>query len=560
MSSELTRRELLIALLGTPAALLTGCGTAGQQTGSLSQIQGAIVGPSDVFGHQLRDGFRPEVAPDAWTDTRVVIVGSGVSGLSAAWRLLRAGFQDFVLLELEDTPGGTARSGSSAVSAYPWGAHYLPAPQKENVALTALLNEMGVLEGADARGQPVVAEQFLCRDPQERIFYKGRWYEGLYLHAGASAEDLRQFNVFTKEIATWAAWRDGKGRPAFSIPVASGSDDAEVRALDDLSMDEYLRKKGLDSPRLRWYVEYACRDDYGAPLTDTSAWAGIFYFASRQSEAGHDAQPLITWPEGNGRLVEHLFRAVASRAKLGVAAADIAPVEKDGRRRVEVVAVEKDSQRAVGFRADKLIFAAPQFLARRFVRQYREEPPEHLIDFDYSAWAVANLTLRDRPGGRGFPLCWDNVLYESPSLGYVVATHQSGIERGPTVFTWYYAYCGADSLQARHQLLTADWAALAELALADLATAHPEIRTLVERVDVMRWGHAMIIPKPGFIWGGSRQKAMQPLHNIHFAHTDLSGVALFEEAFDHGLRAAEEVFAGLNVELKERLAVPAATA
>ena len=26
------------------------------------------------------------------------------------------------------------------------------------------------------------------RDPQERIFYKGRWYEGLYLSAGASAE------------------------------------------------------------------------------------------------------------------------------------------------------------------------------------------------------------------------------------------------------------------------------------------------------------------------------------------------------------------------------------
>jgi len=28
---------------------------------------------------------------------------------------------------------------------------------------------------------------------------------------------------------------------------------------------------------------------------------------------------------------------------------------------------------------------------------------------------------------------------------------------------------------------------------------------------------------------------------IHFAHTDLSGVPLFEEAFYHGIRAAEEV-------------------
>jgi len=29
----------------------------------------------------------------------------------------------------------------------------------------------------------------------------------------------------------------------------------------------------------------------------------------------------------------------------------------------------------------------------------------------------------------------------------------------------------------------------------------------------------------------------------HFAHSDLSGVALFEEAFYHGLRAAEEILA-----------------
>jgi hypothetical protein len=30
---------------------------------------------------------------------------------------------------------------------------------------------------------------------------------------------------------------------------------------------------------------------------------------------------------------------------------------------------------------------------------------------------------------------------------------------------------------------------------------------------------------------------------LHFAHTDLSGIALFEEAFDHGLRAAREIAA-----------------
>jgi hypothetical protein len=86
--------------------------------------------------------------------------------------------------------------------------------------------------------------------------------------------------------------------------------------------------------------------------------------------------------------------------------------------------------------------------------------------------------------------------------------------------------------------------------LTDLSRAHPDLRGLVERLDVMRWGHAMIQPVPGFIWGGSRAAARRPAGGIHFAHSDLSGVALFEEAFYHGVRAAEEVLTerGLKVD------------
>jgi hypothetical protein len=51
----------------------------------------------------------------------------------------------------------------------------------------------------------------------------------------------------------------------------------------------------------------------------------------------------------------------------------------------------------------------------------------------------------------------------------------------------------------------------------------------------------MISPRPNFIWSGARQKAAEAYRNIHFAHSDLSGVALFEEAFYHGLRAAKEI-------------------
>jgi hypothetical protein len=56
----------------------------------------------------------------------------------------------------------------------------------------------------------------------------------------------------------------------------------------------------------------------------------------------------------------------------------------------------------------------------------------------------------------------------------------------------------------------------------------------------------MIQPRVGFVRSDARRKAREPLGPLHFAHCDLSGVALFEEAFDHGVRAAEEVVAALR--------------
>jgi glycine/D-amino acid oxidase-like deaminating enzyme len=498
---ELSRRDLLTAFLGAPFAAI-----ACRERAVPALPPGEIVGASDRVGHRLREGVR--LQPSRWESHDVVIVGGGIAGLAAAWRLHRAGVRDVVLFELEPALGGTSRSSAS----YPWGAHYIVAPSPENHTLIRLLDEMGVMENG------AVAEQFLCRDPEERVFYRGRWYEGLYLSAGASHEDLRQLRAFEAEIARWAQWRDAKGRRAFDIPLANASDDAEVTALDRISMREWMDARGFTSPRLRWLVEYACRDDYGALLADTSAWAAVFYFASREQ------RPFITWPEGNGRAVAYLARFAQPRA--GWLVTNIAP-------HGDLIAVRGDE--ALGVHARRVIFAGPQFVARHVI-------PTREVDnaFTYGSWMVANLALRDRPVSHGFPLAWDNVLYDSPSLGYVVSTHQRGIDRGPTVFTYYYALCGSDVGPERERLLSAGRDEWAEVALADLSRAHPEIRTLAERVDIMRWGHAMIRPRPGFVWSEARRRAADPHGAIHFANTDLSGVALFEEALHHGVRAAEE--------------------
>lgn len=543
--THMTRREILRLFLGAPAlAALGGCGTSKPDR---DLPPGTLVGASHDFGHRLRTEAPPEPPQDAWQSAGVVIVGGGVAGLSAAWRLLRAGYRDFVLLELESDVGGTARGGRNAVAAYPWGAHYICAPSARNRPLTELLGEMGILDGTDERGEPVVGEQFLVRDPDERLFHLGRWEEGLYQRAGASDEDLRQLAAFNALAGKYAEMRDGQGRRAFDIPLGLGSDDANLTELDRMSMAEFLERNGFTSERLCRFVRYACRDDYGVELEQTSAWAGVFYYASRIERAGSESRPLVTWPQGNGRIVEYLTSVAGEKISTGLAVADVNPVERNGKGEVEVRAFDRANDRGAAYRAQCVIFAAPQFLARYVIRPWRADPPTHLGAFEYGAWMVANLTLKDRPAESGYPLCWDNVIYDSPSLGYVVATHQAGRERGPTVFTYYYPLCDGDPKEARARLLATDRDAWAETALADLARPHPEIRTLCERLDVMRWGHAMVRPKPGFLWGQARRQAAAPFRGIHFAHSDLSGVALFEEAQFQGARAADEVLKVLGM-------------
>lgn len=548
---SLSRRDVLQAFLGLPAAL-AACHRAGS-SGQPNIPDGGFVSRSHRIGHRIRDGVSIQPPADRWQDAQVVVIGGGVAGLSAARRLVRGGVRDVLVLELEKKLGGTSQSGRSDIGAYPWGAHYITAPMPHNRVLTRLLREMSIFDGEDERGDPVVAEQFLCRDPSERVFYYGRWYEGLYLYAGANAEDRAQYTAFDDEIGRLSSLRDGRGRRAFALPMSYGSDDAAFTALDRMSMAEWMDAKGFSSPRLRWYVEYACRDDYGCVLEDTSAWAGLQYFASRVRESGSDYQPVITWPEGNGRLIDHLAAGLEDRVRTDWAVTDVRPVEGTSESathgsRVEIVGLVDDGRDAVGIRAQHVVFAAPQFLARYLIRDYRERPPAHLSSFSYGPWMVANLTLRERPGGLGFPLSWDNVIYESPALGYVVSTHQRGLDHGRTVVSYYYPLLESDPRQGRQRLLNASYAEWADVVLTDLERPHRDIRAITERIDIRRWGHAMIRPTPGFVWGGARAAAARPYRNIHFAHSDLSGVALFEEALDRGTRAAEQVLTARGID------------
>ena len=79
------------------------------------------------------------------------------------------------------------------------------------------------------------------------------------------------------------------------------------------------------------------------------------------------------------------------------------------------------------------------------------------------------------------------------------------------------------------------------MVVKDLKKIHPDIENHTSEFNVLLWGHAMVKPVPGIIHSSIRKELADPEGNIHFAHTDLAGASIFEEAFYQGFNAFKKI-------------------
>lgn len=476
-------------------------------------ITGSFVFESHPTGHAIRDRHKLP-APKQTVKIPLVIVGGGMSGLSAAWWLQKKGFQDFTILELEKEAGGNSRYGQNEVSAYPWSAHYVPVPNTDSTLVRELFTELGLF--VDGHWD----ERWLCHAPQERLFLHGRWQEGVEPDIGLTAEDHRQFRAFNERINEFRATRQ------FRIPMAPGA--PADSPLDKLSFRQWLDQNGFQSPYLHWLADYSTRDDYGASSSDTSAWAGIHYFAARD----HEEKGPLTWPEGNGWILRKLLQKLGKFVRTGKPVVRIA---RSGR------GWEVQTPDTL-FQCDAVIYAAPAFLL-----PYLDPTVPPVASMSWSPWVISNLTLDRMPAEKGLEPAWDNVIYRSPSLGYVVSTHQNiQMRTDRTVFTHYWALSHTTPTLARRDLLANDWGVWKERILSDLERAHVDIRNCVSRIDIFRNAHAMVRPTPGFLSNKERLSWQAGRERFFYASADVSGFSIFEEAQYRGVEAALRVLAKLG--------------
>jgi monoamine oxidase len=548
MSALWHRRKWLGAAAATT---LAGCRPAPDQ---VAKITGGFVGASHEAGHLLREKSLPAYDGSPVRKMHTLIAGGGVAGLSAARELRAQGMEDFVLLELESEAGGNARGAQVAGIPHPLGAHYLPVPSDDAPEVQDFLEELGLRKRI--AGRWVYDENALCHSPQERLFFNGAWQEGLLPTQGISSATQQQYQRFARLVAQWQA------TGAFSIPLRP--DFHKKLALAPVFIDKlatlfiaYLDSEQLTDPHLRWYLDYCCRDDYGAGMDTVSTFAGMHYFAARHGFHAPGAQEseregVLTWPQGNGFLTQ----ALAAPLKERLLGQQIVLRIEENKAGVEVDAMNWVTRRVQRYAAQRCIVALPLHVAARVVVNTPDFLRAAAANVRHSSWWVANIHI-DTPlhdNGQGAFPAWDNVIYGSPGLGYVDAMHQSTrTAPGPTVLTYYKAE-GAGK-EPRQALLNATWAQLRDQTLADISAAHPDITRRAQHISIARYGHAMAVPTPQFIKqiGNSPRYLLNNLllkkkqypnfptpatQRLRFAHSDWSGYSVFEEAFTRGLHAA----------------------
>jgi len=493
-----------------------------------------LTGPKHLLGHRLWAKNFPKVSKQIHIP--YLIVGGGISGLSAARQLRKKGISDFILLEMEDHTGGNASNGENQYTKFPLGAHYLPMPNMHDKELLQFLEESKIITAYDSMGFPVFDDEQVSFAPEERLFFKNTWQEGLIPKYGNTSHEDHEFQRFFALMDAYRSARGEDGRFLFDIPLSHSSEDVEGRKLDLISMKQWMDDKQFQIQPLWEYVDYCCRDDYGLGAKWVSAWAGIHYFAGRKQNASTDKKDnVMTWPEGNARLASHLKKYAEEKTLKNHLAYDL----KIENGKVITKAFVEKSNTSVEIIADRVILASPQF-----VNQYLLEDRKAITaNFHYAPWLLATLVLSDLNDNQTYPLCWDNVIYGAKGLGYINDQHQSLKQiNEKTVITYYCSFPADDLRKQRRWMFQKTMAYWKQFVYDDLKAAHPDIEELTEEINIHLLGHGMISPVPGFIFGDAKRKAAANIQGkIFFAHTDLSGISIFEEAFHQGIKAVEEI-------------------
>lgn len=510
------------------------------------------------------------------TDADVIIVGSGISGLAAAFflRKERPGTK-ILMLDVNAELGGNAARDDQDPIAYvsSTGGAYAVSPYSD--LLTEIYGDCGIdWEAAKIPG-PIYNYYFDDQTPHILPNKKG-WNIDSY-GVGLDAmpypqEVLDDLHFARQDFLDWAVTDGGPTDPA-------DDSDPKYDDLAQITLDKYFEDQGLHPAVSDFYTRYSI-DALAGTAKQVNAFSAISFIVGEYGD-------LFTYPGGTSGIARHFVKHLIPSAIAGsttdailqgpILAGEIDSPKNDVRvrRKAMVLRVDTSASEASAVymmngaffraRAKAIIVAGQSHTAKHIAA--------HLLDSDAKKAfnqiiqvpvVVANVGLSTAKPlldlGLGYDEYWWGSKYWAD---FTISDWMSPDRDKPdrkTVLTFYGGNLAdpGDMVTERTKLLQTPFSDYEDSLRADmeriLGAGGFDWDQHVTDVFVYRWGHGMIFPTPGMPFGpptkmgatnirtdAPRHVLRKQLGRISFAGQDTESTPAIESAIASGRRTASEV-------------------
>jgi protoporphyrinogen/coproporphyrinogen III oxidase len=434
-----------------------------------------VDGEDNRICHQVRDG-KVFSRPPASAKHDVVIVGGGMSGLTAAYRLQH---RDVVLLEKEPHWGGNAYAMEYEGSTYATGSAFI---WSGSDAFT-FAKEIGL--------DPLPVN---CPDPSiiNGEFVPDTWGDGLNkLPYPPIARD--SFKKFRKEMLRIDV--EKRGTELYNVPFSS-----------------FMK---LYAPEVKQWWDRFGPSNWGATTDETAAALGISALQDAVAQSTFDNR--YTWPGGLGaitkKLAEILQPKYGERMQTGATIVAVVPGKDD----VQVTYMLGGELKTVSAKA--VIMATPKFITQRIVEGLPDKQSRAMQQIRYAPYCVVNLIFDKPVYNRGYDTwCPGNTFTDFIVADWVIRK-KSGYKQKYNILSCYTPM----KEEERSALLTETGARkIAANVLRDFQRLMPETNVDPIEVHIYRRGHPMYMSTPG-LYTQVQPLVRQPMDRVFFANTDSEG-------------------------------------
>lgn len=436
----------------------------------------------------------------------VLIIGSGPSGLAAAYSLQKKGYS-VLIVENESQSGGTGIKGSWNGISYPYGSVYF------------VTNEGQIKEFIEAANvQPIIAPEdaVLCNN----VLYPDIWSDATISTLPINKQDKDGMKQFRDYLLI------DSHIPSYPL---EDSLSPEFLALDKQSGRDFLSQ--FHSPFTETLLNLYSKSSMGAGIDDTNAYCLLNFY---RSELGKSFDALrFTFPGGMNELYAGITQTIGSNTFLYN---HLAIESKNVQHGTETICITHDDH-IVRIQSAYTIMAINKLTASRICKDLSTQQSSAMQTIQYPPY----ITIHLHSDKQLFPEQYMDIWTVDTGDFCTDIICSNAMQRKPNANTSFvYSLFGALPLNKRSILL--DDMLMAEHAydiVSKLAkTLKNGMMEHVHEIECFAWGHSIAIPSIGS-HSGIAQLSRKNLGNIFFAASDNDNTSSFENAVYYGFNAAE---------------------